>query len=739
MPGDREPAAPANRPKFSLATIGSRPVVICLLLALVTCAAFFPTTRNDFINCDDPLYITTNPQVEGGLTLNSFEWAFRTTCANYWQPLTWLSLMLDVTLFGTGPLGPHLTNLLWHAVNSVLVFLVLRRLTRAHWRSALAAALFALHPLRVESVAWVTERKDVLSGFFFLLTLFAYGRFVMLRQDAGAGRRPATTAGAGHYVAAVLLFALGLMSKPMAVTLPFVLLLLDYWPLGRVKSVNWSELRQPKHRRLWGRLILEKIPFAVIALADSAVTWQINKSGGNTALLAELPFNLRVENVFVSYARYLGKIVWPFDLSVFYPYPHHWPWPHIIFAGALTILLCLAAVRLGRQRPFVFTGWFWFVGMLVPVIGITQAGIQSMADRFTYIPATGIFIIVAWELGEISRRWPAAKSFIGGLALTVLIACGLRTWNQTGHWRNGETLFRYAISVTPDNSFACFNLGCALYENHQVAEATDYFRETVRISPNSPEAYQKLADVLLAQGLVEEAINNYQKTLYLKPRNPSATFNLGNAWLERGEVEKAINYYRTAAEIEPESFDVQNNWGAALERAGRINEAIPHYAEALRLAPTNADFENNLGVALAKSGNLEAAIQHFTAATQMATNNARACCNLGHALAAKGHLDEAIHWYLRAIQINPNFVDAADHLGDAYAEKGQREMAIDCYRKAVQGDPRSISAHLKLARALASAGQSPEAIKAYQAVLQLDPDCTEAKQQLHSLEMDHAE
>jgi len=740
MSGKPATAPPDNRIKFRLAEIGSRPVPACLLLAVVTVAAFFPVTGSQFINCDDPLYITSNPVVESGLTWRGVEWAFRTTHAVYWQPMTWLSLMLDVSLFGNGPVGPHVTNLLLHAANGILVFLILRRWTRAPWPSAFAAALFALHPLRVESVAWATERKDVLSGFFFLLTLFAYTRYARsvtsdeCRVSGGSAcPSPVTRHRSLFYRLALFFFAGSLMSKPMAVTLPFVLLLLDYWPLERLKFPDVRLRSTPEYRRSWVRLLLEKIPFAVIALASSVVTWQINRDAGNTAALTDLSFPLRAENAVVSYARYLGKTLWPFNLSVFYPYPHHWPWPQIGLAAALMILLCLAAIMLARRLPFVFTGWFWFAGMLVPVIGLTQTGIQSMADRFTYIPSIGIAIVIAWSAAAVLRRYPAARPFVVTLSLLILAAGGVRTWNQSRDWQNSETLFRHAIAVTTGNSFAWFNLGCTLNDSHRSVEAAECFRKTIEISPNSAESYNQLANALLAQGQVDEAINNYRKAVFLNPTNSDAAYNLGNALLNRGEVEDAITAYRLAAKIEPDSSDIQNNLGAALERAGRIGEAITYYAEAARLRPDNADLENNLGVALAKSGNLEAALPHFTAAVRIDTNNVKACCNLGHALASKGQTDEAVRWYRRALEIKPAFFDAADLMGDASAEKGDLSTAVDGYRRALQDDPRSIPVHLKLARVLARTGQMPEAIRCYRETLQLDPDCAEAKQQLQAL------
>ena len=474
-------------------SILANPVFLCLLLAAVTLAVYWPVMRCDFVDYDDPAYFMFNHHVQAGLTLNNVTWSFGTTATGNWHPLTWLSLMLDETLFGKSPAGPHFTNLLLHVANTVLLFLLFRRLTGAVWRSALVAALFALHPLHVESVAWISERKDVLSTFFGLLALWAYARFVQKSEvrsqkseveNQVSGLRLSTS---GYYWLALLFFSLGLMSKPMLVTLPFLMLLLDWWPLQRFTI---SKLRTTA-----SRLILEKIPFFVLSAISCVVTFIVQQKEGSVVAWVNLSTAGRVENASVSYTRYLGKTFWPFGLANPYPHPGHWELWVVIFSMVLVVGLTVAAVWVGRKCPYVAVGWLWYLGTLFPVIGLVQVGIQSIADRYTYVPLIGVFMILAWGLDEAGANRRLPRQLLVVIALLLLVASGLRTRNQLSYWQNSGTLFNHTLAVTGNNS----------------------------------TAYSALGSYLLRQGRSMEATNYYIKSLQIHPDNPDVIFNLGNA------------------------------------------------------------------------------------------------------------------------------------------------------------------------------------------------------------------
>src|ERR1035437_7445573 len=481
---------------FKFARALSNPVWLCLLLAAVTLAVYWPVTRYDFVNYDDPDYFFSNHHVLAGVTAGNVVWAFTTGHASNWHPLTWLSLMLDAEFFGKGPAGPHFTNLVFHAANAVLLFLLLWRLTAATWRSGFVAALFALHPLHVESVAWISERKDVLSTFFGLLALWAYARYV----EKSKVQCPKSKV---FYGLTLLFFAFSLMSKPMLVTLPFLMLLLDYWPLKRFTIL---------------RLVREKMPFFMLSVASCVVTFIVQQKGGAVVKLARIPMTGRIENAFVAYARYLDKTLWPASLANPYPHPGHWEFPLMIYSVVLVAGLSAIAVLFARRFPFFFTGWFWFVGTLVPVIGLVQVGGAAMADRYSYLPLVGLFVILAWGGGELwlQRCWP--KPFIVLVAGLLLVAGAWQTRIQVGYWQNTETLFQHALAVTQNNIVACNKLGSFYSRQGRMTEAMDYYARALQINPDD-------ADVL---------------------------YDLGNAFAQRGDWDNAISSYRHALQVTPD-------------------------------------------------------------------------------------------------------------------------------------------------------------------------------------------
>jgi hypothetical protein len=515
--------------------------VICFTLAIVTLAAYWPVTRHDFINLDDQQYITSNENVQAGLTWTGIVWAFKNTEAANWHPLTWISHMMDCQLFGLNPAGHHLMNVFFHIANTLLLFFFLNQTTGALWRSAVVAAFFAWHPLHVESVAWAAERKDVLSAFFWMLALLSYSSYAKNKNIVAC-------------FLALIFFACGLMSKPMVVTLPFVLLLLDFWPLNRFKS---------KSVRF---LILEKTPFFALAIAGSVVTYLVQKSGGATWSSEGLPFHIRVANVLVSYVRYISKTFCPTDLAVIYPYQRHWPMAAVIGAALLLIVWSALVILRARRQPYLFTGWFWFLGALVPVIGLVQVGAQSIADRYTYIPSIGLFILLVWGANDFANWKPEWKKFLplaGGLAL---VGCLAVTSIQLNYWRNAVSLFSHAIKVTTDNYTACNFLGRALDDFGRRDEALEFYAESVQIAPKYPQAQFNLGMDLWDENRLNEACDHLKTAVQLAPDNAEARYYLGSALMQNNKLDEAVAQFNEALRLKPDFSQARRNLDEALAR-----------------------------------------------------------------------------------------------------------------------------------------------------------------------------
>ena len=631
---------------FKFARALSNPVCLCLLLVAVTLVVYWPVTSYNFLNYDDPDYFSSNPHVQAGLTSDNVIWAFCTGYASNWHPLTWLSLMLDRELSGPGPAGPHFTNLLFHLANTVLLFLLLRHLSGTTWQSAFVAALFALHPLHVESVAWISERKDVLSTFFGLLALWAYACYAQrVTSDKWQVTRtekvvplPASSRVTCHlslfYGLALFFFALGLMSKPMLVTLPLAMLLLDWWPLQRVASGRWQVTRTGERMSSAGcrvpgtpapasqlltfsRLILEKIPFFVLSAISCVVTFIAQQKGGAVVKLARIPMTGRIENAFVSYARYLDKTLWPAPLANPYPHPGHWEFPLVIYSVALVAGLSAIAVLFARRFPFFFTGWFWFAGTLVPAIGLVQVGGAAMADRYSYLPLIGVFIVLVWGVGAVCASWRVPGPLIIFLAAIILTACAWRTRDQSGYWKNSGTLFRHTLAVTKNNYVACNDLGTWLSGNGQVAEAMDYFRKSLQIKPDNPDALYNLGNAFAKLGNWDEAINNYQRALQITPNQPDVLDNLGFALAAKKQFADAVVCFEAALKLNPDYADAHNNLATVLFIQKRFNEAVRHFREALRITPGNPQIYSNLGDALVKQGQTTEAVRCYQEALRL--------------------------------------------------------------------------------------------------------------------------
>jgi tetratricopeptide (TPR) repeat protein len=684
-------------PAFQATTL---PRLICLLLAVVTVLVYLPVQHHSFVSYDDPLYVTGNRPVQAGLTWAGAKWAFTTGHASNWHPLTWLSHMLDVQLFGASPAGPHMVNMFIHAANTVLLFIVLRRLTSALWRSALVAALFALHPLHVESVAWVAERKDVLSAFFFLLTLLMYARYVDGNpRSSTPDSQPSTPLALDprllgpakrredgstlDYCSALLFFALGLMSKPMLVTLPFVLLLLDYWPLRRLAISDWR--LGIRHR------IREKVPFFLLSALSCVVTFVMQRKNGDVQSLTKFPVSERIGNALVSYARYLGKTFWPADLAVFYPHPGHWPVAQVVFAAILVAGLCLGALWFGRRIPFAAMGWFWFLGMLVPAIGLVQVGSQSMADRYTYLPLIGIFIILSWGAAEVLARWRLPKAVIGIMAGLAVVACAVRTEGQLRHWQDGESLFRYALAVTKGNFVAHNNLGNALMHEGRVDEAIAHYQKALAIQPDYDLAHNNLGFALFQKGELDEAIAHFQKALVIQPDLVAAHYQLGNALLQKGRVNEAVVHYQKALEIQPDFADGHVNLANALLQKKQVREALAHCRAALKFQPDNPEILSDLAWVLATWP--DASVRNGTEAIQLAQRAIQLTGGrdpmtlraLATAYAEAGQFGKAVSTARRALELAESHSNAA--LADTLRSDIKLYQADSPFRDTVQAPP----------------------------------------------------
>jgi tetratricopeptide (TPR) repeat protein len=546
-------------------------IILCCLLAAGVLIVYGQVGGFDFIRYDEELYITHNAHVLSGLTYDGFIWALTTLKAGNWHPLTWLSLMLDRELYGTDPGGYHWTSVVLHLAGGLVLFLALSRMTGRPWRSGVVAGLFLLHPLHVESVAWVAERKDVLSGLFWMLGLWGYARYA---------EKPS----AGRYLWVVLFFVLGLMSKPMAVTLPFVLLLLDYWPLGRME------------RGAVKRLLYEKAPLFFLSALSSVITFVAQSKGEAVASLQHLPFTDRLGNAVVSYALYLVKTVRPVDLAFFYPHPMQWPLGQIFLSGSLLALISLLAWLRKRSTPPLAMGWLWFIGTLVPVIGLVQVGSQAMADRYSYIPLIGLFIAAVWGSGDAIGRLRFGKvySFVaGGLLLAALLPVG---YLQAGHWRDSAALFKHALEVTEGNYLAHSNYGVVLMDQGRYGEAAGHFLESIRIRPDFAAAHDNMGKIMVLLGRNDEAEAFYREAMRINPRDAGPKRRFAELLQQTGKTEAAIAYYREALLRKPDDPVAHNNLAVALLSVGKADEAIGHLRRALELKADYGDARNNLAV-----------------------------------------------------------------------------------------------------------------------------------------------
>jgi tetratricopeptide (TPR) repeat protein len=662
--------------------------VVCILLAGIVWIAFGQTLRHEFVNYDDGPYVYSNPRIASGLSLANLLWAFTHVHSANWHPLTTISHMLDCQLYDLQPWGHHLTNVLLHAAAAVVLFLALFELTGRDgspsrpsdaarpavapyqnlWASAFVAALFAVHPLRVESVAWVAERKDVLSGVFFMLTLLAYARYA--RSDRFSW---------GQYTTVLVFFALGLMCKPTLVTLPFVLLLLDYWPLRRVRN-QWSVIR---------RLILEKIPLFVVSAASCLATILAQKEA--FAPIRAVHLQERLANALIAYVQYIGQAIYPAHLAVLYPYQEAGlSVAEVVFALVVLVTVSVFFFRWRKTYPFALTGWLWFVGMLVPMIGIVQVGSQPRADRYTYLPEIGLYILVTWGAMELLKNWrykrevlPIAAAVLVGVFVTL-------SYFQTSYWLNSETLWRHTVDVTSRNYIAQNNLAGTLLERGQLNDAMAHYREALEIKPDVAQVQSNFGNALLREGNVDEAIVHLQKALQIDPAYAEAYNHMGSALMKKGQAGEAIAHYQKAVQLNTSYADAYNNLGVAFLRSGQVDQAIADYKKAVAINPGSAEMQYNLGNALAHQGNWADAIACYQAAVSTERDSVKAGKirnNLAAALEKFGKSDEALEQLRQALQSNENYPEAHCNLARMLAQQGHRDEAVAHLKQALRLRP----------------------------------------------------
>lgn len=645
------------------------------MLGLTTLALYAPSLRHDFIQYDDQQYVTENLQVQAGLTIHGLIWAFGCHASN-WHPLTWLFHMLDCQFYGLNAAGHHLTNLLLHVCNTLVLFLVLSRMTGATWRSAFVAALFAWHPLHVESVAWVAERKDVLSALFWMLTLGSYLWYVTQPKPS-------------RYTITLICFALGLMSKPMVVTLPFVLLLLDYWPLGRISKFSpqaaaATETGTQIRPLPWNRVLLEKCPFLVLSAAGCILTLSAQGQAESIVSTAGLPPAQRIVHAVISYGHYLFAAFVPRHLAVYYPYETGVPFVELAGVTLTILIITFFCLRQTRLQPYLLVGWLWYLGTLVPVIGLVQVGDQAWADRYTYIPLIGLFIMVVWRVAEL----PFPKAVFCALGMVILAASASMTAVQLGYWRTTRTLFEHAARVTHNNYMAITMLGSLLAQEGKMNEAIAHYHTALRLKPTFPEAHFFLANALDEEGNLDAAIAEYRKALWFRPIAAQTRIFMGMALAKQKKYDEAVVQYNAALKLDPDSAIAQNNLARILHTQGQFNAAIEHYKAALNLNPKLAIAHNNLGILLLQQGRLASGTRQLREALKLKPDNAETQFNL-------------------ALALN---------------QQAQWSEAAGLFRETLDGHANDPKAHYEFAVALAHLKKPREAMSQYAAALLIQPD-----------------
>jgi tetratricopeptide (TPR) repeat protein len=655
------------------------PFFTCLSLAIATLAVYRPVYNYEFIDLDDDVYVTNNTIVQSGLSWQNVKWAFTTKLATNWHPLTWLSLMLDCSLFGVKPGPMHLVNVAFHVANTVILLIIFNRMTKRLWPSAFVAALFALHPLHVESVAWVSERKDVLSTLFWLLTMLAYVRYA---------ERPL----AGRYTTAIVFFALGLIAKPMLVTLPFVLMLLDYWPLDRIR--NRREASSPSTAPLAKNrgpkstirnLLWEKLPFLILTVISSIITYIVQQKGGAMSVMT---FELKFYNAVCSYYEYIIKMLVPTRLAVLYPHrADSLSIIQVIISGIILVLITAVAFYYGRRFKYLIFGWCWYLGTLVPVSGLVQVGIQSMADRYTYIPLVGLFIIIVFGACDLLESIRFKKYILIILAAACLSCCIFITSAQLKYWQNSPMLFEHTLALTKNNFIILNNYGTTLMRQKKFQQAAQYLAQAVKIRPTSPDYRTNLGGAFKGAGRFDDAIEQYKIALILDPNYASAHKNLAIALALKGDYDGAIEQYKIYLGPDANVVKLYQDLASMLTEQGKADDAVSQLQKALAAQPQSADVLSNLGYTLAQNGKFQQAVEYYNQSLQLDPNNVLTHGRLALALAPLGKIDESIEHCRIVLAARPNDIQMYNNLGMLLRAKGEFNAAAESFKKALQIDP----------------------------------------------------
>lgn len=614
----------------------------CIVLLFSTLLIYLKVVFFDFVNFDDPIYISTNDHILTGFSWENIEWAFTSFHATNWHPLTWLSHSLDVYFYGLNPAGHHVTNIIFHSINSLLVYFFFRETTGYNWRSFILAGLFALHPLHVESVAWVSERKDVLSAFFWLLTMILYSRFVVTKRFK-------------YYILSLIVFIFGLLSKPMVVTLPFALILLEIWPLNRIEFEKRSEcLKQIKSS------LIEKLPFFVLSILSCIITYLAQDKGGAVIKLDFLPYFVRISNSLISYIKYIWMIFWPNNLAIQYPHPGlKIDFFLLLVSIVILVAISIIVLRLIRVKPFLFSGWFWFLGTLIPVIGLVQVGSQSMADRYTYIPAIGIFMMISFWGTEYKQKFQSFFTFLSSLSIVIL---SILTWHQLDVWENSKTLFANSIQHTKNNSISHYLLGQALVNEGNLDDALDHAKLSVFYGSNFADAHNTLGTLYIKKEMEKEAVEHFNEAIRLKPGSWHPYANLGLLMATKGNHEKADCYLQKAERfLEKNAFN-HTALGMAWAKIGNSEKAIEHFKASLLLRPDTADTLNNLGKILLDSGDVFSAKYYLNKALSISPDSPEVLNNNGLVMLKENDLEGAIIHFSYALKINPYYEKARINL-----------------------------------------------------------------------------
>lgn len=673
-------------------------VLLCCLLVLAAILVFRQVGEFDFINYDDGIYVTENRHVSSGLTYENISWALTATHAHNWHPLTWLSHMIDVEFFGLQAGMHHLVNVLFHIMNSILLFLLLKRTTGTLWRSFFVAALFALHPLHVESVAWVSERKDVLSTFFLMLTFLSYDSYASM---------PCIR----RYIPVVLFFTLGLMAKPMLVTAPFILLLLDYWPLKRLRTGAPSLSENRETTRSFTFLLLEKVPLFFLAALSSMITYLVQDRTGAVINTELVPLALRIQNALVSYVAYMGKMFWPLHLAIHYPYQDHIPGWQVAGGACIIAVITIFVIYMAKRKPFLPVGWFWYLGTLVPVIGLVQVGGQAMADRYTYVPLIGLLIMITWGIPTLFLQGRYGRPVCISAAVIVLILMSWVSYRQVGYWQNSVTLFQHSLEVAPGDYLSENNLGVGLAMEGRIDEAEKHFREAIRLNPNYGNPFFCLGVVMQSRGKIKEAKAYFRQALKRDPTMAEAYNILGTISAAEEDLQSAESLYRRSIEIQPELADAHDNLGIALAGQGRIDEALKHFRQAVTLAPDNASFRNNLETALIEAGKIDDVIAMVLQELDQDPDDAGCYHKLGMLYTKKGDAQKASLCFQKAITLDPGCSEAIHDLAVLYTAAGHYKQACELFEELTRIEPDNPRTACRIARLYALQNKADESLE----------------------------